>query len=174
MTSSDPHLIRLRAPWELGADSLARSRRFNRPTGLTARHRVELVAESLAKNLADSLAENRAESASEHAGENAVAPATLELNGRTLGRLLPEAPAFRCDITAWLEPRNLLTIRYDDRPASASPVVSSPVAASSADEASSPGAAPSLGRSDAPAEVRLEIHEPGRNDQDTSHQGANN
>ena len=32
----------------------------------------------------------------------------------------------------------------------------------------------SLGRSDAPAEVRLEIHEPGRNDQDTSHQGANN
>ena len=155
MTSSDPHLIRLRAPWELGADSLTRSRRFNRPTGLTARHRVELVAENLAQ-------------------DKSASAATLMLNGRTLGRLLSGAPAFRCDITAWLEPRNLLTIRFDDRPASASPVVSSPVAASSADEASSPGAAPSLGRSDAPAEVRLEIHEPGRNDQDTSHQGANN
>lgn len=147
-------MIRLRAPWDLDADSLARSRRFNRPTGLTARHRVELVAENLAQ-------------------DKSASSATLMLNGRTLGRLLPGAPAFRCDITAWLEPRNLLTFRYDDRPASASPVVSSPDAASSSDAASSPGAASSLGNSDAPADVRLEIHEPGRSDQDTSHQGAN-
>ena len=161
MTSSDPHLIRLRAPWELGADSLTRSRRFNRPTGLTARHRVELVAESPAKNLTESLAETRAKSASEQAGENAVAPATIMLNGRTIGRFAPGAPAFRCDITAWLEPRNLLTFRFDDRPATASPVVSSPGAASSADEATSLAAAPSLGSTDAPADVRLEIHEPG-------------
>lgn len=153
MTSADPHLIRLRAPWELGADSLARSRRFNRPTGLTNRHRVELVAENLAQ-------------------DKSASSATLMLNGRPLGRLLSGAPAFRCDITAWLEPRNLLTIRFDDQPASASPVVSSPGAASSADEASSPGATPSLGRTDAPADVRLEIHEPGHSAHDTCDQGA--
>ena len=80
-----PHTIRLRGPWEYDHLTNRFTRRFHRPTGLTATSRVWLVVKS-----ADS-------------------PARVDLNGQILGEITPRCPA-RFEITSNLGSQNLISI----------------------------------------------------------------
>jgi hypothetical protein len=87
-----PHVIRLREPWEceaLGTDGegpLRYSRRFHKPTGLTAGSRVWLVVEEVDGD------------------------AEASVNSRGLGDIKVGTRPSRFDITASMEANNLLEI----------------------------------------------------------------
>src|SRR5262245_39757194 len=97
-----PHRIRLRGPWE--HDSLANcfSRRFHQPTGLTAATRVWLVI------------------------DECTASAQIVLNGNEIGAAICSRPA-RFDITADLQPNNLLAITLTDPQSAAKSPHGSPI-----------------------------------------------
>src|SRR5207249_2615482 len=80
-----PHTIRLRGPWEYEPLTRCFTRRFHRPTSLTATSRVWLVVTT-----ADS-------------------PVRVNLNSQILGEITPLFPA-RFDITPHLGPQNLISI----------------------------------------------------------------
>ncbi len=75
--AAPPHRIRLRHPWqsERTESGTRWRRRFNRPTGLSARQRVWIVVEGVA------------------------APGAAALNGRALGRLGEAGVPPRFDVT---------------------------------------------------------------------------
>jgi hypothetical protein len=98
-SSSSPHVIRLREPWErqrLDNGSLRLTRRFHRPTGLDEKSRVWLVVEDM------------------------EAAAEIALNEHVLGRLAGSqessqhaagtAHAVRFEITQALQPENVISI----------------------------------------------------------------
>jgi len=94
------HTIRLRSRWEiepLEGNQVRCTRRFHQPTGLEASSRVWLVIDDIG------------------------APGEATLNGRLLGLIEgQEVTAARFDITAHLQPGNVLAIRL----ASAQPLES--------------------------------------------------
>ncbi len=87
-----PHIIRLRNPWQWGEDAapgVRISRWFNRPTGLESNTRVVLAIE----------------------GGSALC--AVVLNGNQLENSQPSGDTRRYDIGNRLEPRNLLELVFD-------------------------------------------------------------
>ena len=84
----NPHRIRLRRPWqcEPSQGGVRWRRPFHRPTGLGRSKRVWIVVRRLAFE------------------------GTASLNGRPLGRLVPQGPVSRFDATDRLQPHNELVL----------------------------------------------------------------